>query len=263
MSKKEHMPEDAMRGICHVYFETGYEGSCLAFQDERHINKVSPSYGVWGSKTVWDSADSKRKGKTRNDAEVFRNGNWYPLPDPIQKDPDYIKSSLYRGESGGDREADKRLMDKYGFTIKYAKDRMDEWYGKGNWRLENSSTAITSDGSRVYYGGTPRTEPDRPYGIHRGGLTRVTVEWEDGLVESRLSNSLLEISFSYAGLHILKSGDELTVYDKNDPSLIIWTGIIQLGAGEHPGCPIQKGVDLETWKKWFQEEYPAMLIKLR
>jgi len=264
MSEKEPLQKGAMRGVCHIFFETGYEGSCLAFQDERCISKVSPSYGIWGNETVWDSANPARKGKTKNDAEVFKNNTWRPLPDPLQNDPDYFKSSLYCGEERGDREADKRLMDKYGFVIKYAADRMNEDYGERNWRLESPSTAVTSDGTRVFFGGTPNTEPEqRPYGVSAGALTRATVEWEDGAVEQRLSNSLLVRSFSYEGLHILKSGDELTVYDKSNPSRIVWNGIIQLRPNtKHPGCPIQKGVQLDEWKRWFSEEYPATLVKL-
>ncbi len=268
MGKGASAPKGMIRGVCTVFFETGYEGSCWAFQDNRYISKVSPSYGVWGRETVYDPANPERSGVTKDDAEVFRNGKWHPIPDPIQKDPDYRKSSLYCGEERGDRKADKRLMDKYGFTIKYFADRMDEKYGKGNWRLESPSTAITSDGARIFFGGTPSTEPERPYGVRPGELMRVTVEWKDGngrtrLIESRLSNSLLVTHFSYDGLHILGSGDELTVYDKYDPSRVVWKGIIQLRPNKiHPGCPIQKRVKLKEWVRWFSQDYPAILVKL-
>src|SRR3989344_7721710 len=98
MGKKNSVPKGGIRGVCLVFYETGYEGSCFAFQDEHYISKVLPSYGVWGNTDVWDSANPKRSGKTKDDAEVFRNDKWHPIPDPINKDPDYLKSSLYRGE---------------------------------------------------------------------------------------------------------------------------------------------------------------------
>ncbi len=264
MEKESYAPKNSLRGVLLIYIETGYEGSGWAFQDEHHISKVSPSYGIWGDETVWDSADPNRKGKTRDDAEVFHNGEWHPLPDPIQKDPDYVRSSLYCGEAGSNREADKRLMDKYGFIIKYAADRMNERYGEGNWRFESPSTAVLSDGTRVGLGTTPDIEPNRPYGVSANDLTRVTVKWSDGSVESRLSGSLLVKAYNYIGLHILENGDRLTVYDKDNPSRVLWKGIIQiLPNRKHPGIPIQMNVGRKKWCRWFLEGYPATLRKIK
>lgn len=269
--RKEKMSEEtknALEGVCAFYSETGTEGGYWAFQEKRFIIYVSPPYGIWENQTVWDLLNPNRKGKTRNDVKVLRDGKWCPLPDPIERDPDYFISSLFRGEERGDRDADKRLMKKYGFIIKYAADQMDERYGKGNWHLEKSSTAVTSDGTRVFYGGTPKTEPDRPYGVRIGELTRATVEWENGVIEQRLSDSLLVVSWNYEGLHILKDGDQLTIYSKDDPNKIVWSGTIKLrqyplftedafGMWIHAD---QEGVDRKTWAKWFFEEYPAKLI---
>ena len=77
--------------------------------------------------------------------------------------------------------------------------------------------------------------------------------------------------WSYDGLHVLEDNDELTIYLKEDPNKIVWSGKIELI--QHPlftesvrGMWIhtdQKGVGREIWARWFIEEYPAKLIKFR
>lgn len=72
----------------------------------------------------------------------------------------------------------------------------------------------------------------------------------------------------YEGLRILKNGDRLTIFDKNDPARIVWSGVINLR--EHPlftehvfGMWIhadQQGLNRETWARWFLEENPAEFI---
>lgn len=265
------MGKPTLEGILHFYSETGTEGGHWAFQDKHFITKISPSFGVFANQTVWDLNKPERRGKTLNKAEVFLKDEWLPFPDPMTEDPDYIASSLFQGEKRSDHEADKRLMERYGFGIKYAADRMDERYGKGNWHLEDQSTAVAPDGTRVIYGGTPSTEPQRPYGVPHNGLTRVTVKWDDDIVElKRLSNTLLVTSWSYEGLHILQNGDQLTIYhpDNNNE---MWLGIINLkqhdlftqhasGLWIHAD---QKGIDREVWAKYFFEKYPAKLVPFR
>lgn len=261
------MSKQKFSGVLTFHSETGTEGGYWAFHDRNYISKSMPRHGISEGRTVWDSENPNRKGITKKGAEVLRNGQWDPLPDPILDDPDYYESSLFRGERRGDREADKRLAEKYGFTIKYAADRLDERYGEDNWELEDPSTAVLSDGTRVSYGGTPITEPTRPYGL--GELTRVTVEWEDGKVEQRLSDSLLVETRDYEGLHILRDGDYLKIYDRENSEEIIWEGEIDLIEfpvfSEHVfGLWIhaeQKGIDREEWAEWFFEKYPAELIK--
>jgi len=263
--------EKGLLGVLHLFSETGTEGGYWAFQDNTFIKQVAPDYGIFGGQVVWDQANPERKGKTLQDCEVFRKGKWFPLPDPMQKDPDYVISSLFCGEPRGDREADKRLMKKYGFKIQYVADYMDERFGKGNWHLENPHTAVAADGTRYLHGGTPRTKPNRPYGVGSGGVTRVTVEWKDGTVEQRLSNSLLVSSWSYEGLHILKDGDELIIYEKDDLSKVVWSGLIKLkqhdvfsqdafGLWIHAD---QEGIDREKWATWFFAEYPARLMSIK
>lgn len=74
-------------------------------------------------------------------------------------------------------------------------------------------------------------------------------------------------AWSYEGLHIIKNGDQLTIFDKSKNEEIIWSGVINLrpfgvftqdvfGLWIHED---QIGIDRETWAKWFFEEYSAKL----
>lgn len=75
-------------------------------------------------------------------------------------------------------------------------------------------------------------------------------------------------SWSYEGLYILEDGDYLVIYDQRGVNRL-WEGIIELTL--HPlfqeevfGYWIhadQKGVDRETWGKWFLDCLPAEMIK--
>lgn len=73
-------------------------------------------------------------------------------------------------------------------------------------------------------------------------------------------------NWSYEGLHILKDGDELTIFSK-DCSSVVWSGKIELTTfslfTEHvSGLWIhadQKDVPRHIWGMWFFEEYPAFL----
>ena len=260
-----------LEGILHLHSETGTEGGYWAFQDKRFITLTSPSFGVFANQTVWDSNNPGRRGKIQDKNEVFLRGKWLPLPDPMTKDLDYVVSSLFQGEGRGDYEADKRLMERYGFKIEYAADKMNKRYGKGNWHLEDPLTAVTSDGTRLMYGGTPSTKPQRPYGIPQNGLTRATVKWDDGLVElKRLSNTLLVTNWSYEGLHILQRGDQLTIYQP-DNKTEVWSGIINLKQHdlftEHAsGMWIhadQIGIERDAWAEYFFKGYPARLVPYR
>jgi hypothetical protein len=76
-------------------------------------------------------------------------------------------------------------------------------------------------------------------------------------------------SWSYEGLHILEDGDRLTIFDREDGSMVVWKGEISLV--QHPlftedafGFWIhadQRGIERERWGKWFFGEYPAELVK--
>lgn len=77
-----------------------------------------------------------------------------------------------------------------------------------------------------------------------------------------------EERWSYDGLCVLKDGDYLTIFSKDNGTDIIWSGYIQLkplplftetafGMWIHAD---QEGLDREIWARWFMESYPAELI---
>ena len=265
------MSETILKGVVFFYSETGTEGGYWAFQDNQHIQLGTPSFGISNNTTVYNRNKKHRKGKTSN-CEIWFQKKWVPFPDPMQKDNDYRKSSLYKGEIKGDHEADRRLMEKYGFKIKYAEERLNERYGVGNWESDGDvSKAILKDGTKVHCGVTPYTEPHRPYGVPKNGITRVTVHWEDGDIEKKCSSeTLLAQTWDYEGLYILKNGDQLRIKEPNSER-IVWEGIIDLFqfplfTEEARGMWIhadQKGLSRNEWSKYFFEEYPAELVKKR
>lgn len=74
--------------------------------------------------------------------------------------------------------------------------------------------------------------------------------------------------WSYKGLHILKDGDYLMIFDKQDPRKLVWDDTIQLrhydSFTEHTSNGMwihsdQEGVPREVWEKFFLEGYPAKL----
>ena len=83
------------------------------------------------------------------------------------------------------------------------------------------------------------------------------------------SQFICKEGWSYEGLHILRDGDQLTIYDPNNIDITIWSGIINLkqydsfkevakGYWIHAD---QIGIDRETWANFFFNEYPATLCK--
>src|SRR3989344_1541964 len=72
---------------------------------------------------------------------------------------------------------------------------------------------------------------------------------------------------SYEGLHILENGDRLTIFSPDNPTQVVWFGVISLrqyppftenvfGYWIHAD---QEGVDREVWATYFFKEYPAEL----
>jgi hypothetical protein len=261
--------ENELKGVLNFFSETGTEGGYWAFQDEQHISLIPLEYGMWDESKVYDKKNPTRFGTVQTGAQLFHNGEWVPVHDPMSSEEDYFKSSLCCGESRGDLEADKRLMAKYDFTMEYAADSMDKRFGAGNWKLEDDGhIAIGPDNTKYFHGGTPHTHPQRPYGCGQGAIVRGTIKWQDEIMEERTSDSLLQERWSYEGLHTLENGDKLTIYDK-DSETILWQGTIDLeqydlftesaeGMWIHSD---QKGIARETWSHWFMEEYPANLDK--
>jgi hypothetical protein len=76
-------------------------------------------------------------------------------------------------------------------------------------------------------------------------------------------------SWSYEGLHILKTGDHLTILDKDGSGNVVWDGVIDLTEFTVFTDHIQnlwihnrqKNVDMQQWAKYFFEESPARLEK--
>lgn len=256
-----------LEGKLCFYSESGTEGGYWAFLDSKHINLNSPNFGVSNEQTVYDIENNTRKGIVSK-SSVLLNNIWFPLPDPMTQDRDYRESSLYKGEEQGDLSADNRLMEKYDFKIKYTEDKADEKYGKGNWEFSgHGKQIILKDGSKMSFGIS--CSPNRPYGIPQNAVTRVTVNWNDGIIEeNRKSDTLLIEQWDYKGLHILENHDILKIKDP-ETSNEIWEGKIKLkkfgvfqehakGAWIHAE---QKGIDRETWAEYFFNEYPATYKK--
>lgn len=77
--------------------------------------------------------------------------------------------------------------------------------------------------------------------------------------------------WSYEGLHILKDGDSLTIYSKENAEETVWDGEISLKRHplftEHVGGlwihADQNGIDRETWAGYFSNGHQAKLIPNR
>ncbi len=261
------MIKKILEGKLMLYSETGMEGGYLSIQDKEFIKLSLPTFGISDNCKVWDKDDSTRQGLT-SDTEVLVDDDWLVYPDPINNDPDYLISSLYCGEEHGDLDADSRLMDKYGFKIKYAEQRLDEEYGKDNWKIEEKLPhVILKDGTRLHFGGTPTTIPRRPYGIAQDGLARVTIHWNDNTVEyKKKSNELLIEQWDYKGLNMLKGEDILKVIDPVTKDIICQGQIdlipldifSQTKEGHFTKINLKDNANC-NWEKYFTENYYAEL----
>ncbi len=261
------MNNEIIEGKLVFHSQTGTEGGYWAFQDSNYISLVSPVFGVVDGVKVRDINDHTKCGLT-SDTEIYLNNEWLPWIDPIIKEADYRISSLFCGEERGDLSADKRLMDKYNFKIKYAAQQLNEMYGVNNWRIEGGlSKIILNDGTLLSFGCTPDTEPTRPYVIPQNGITRVTINWDNGEIEyQRKSDTLLVEQWSYKGLHVLKNGDKLKILHPLEKT-IVWDSVIELKPyypfNEHvDGWWIhadQKGISREEWSKFFFDGFLAIL----
>lgn len=76
-------------------------------------------------------------------------------------------------------------------------------------------------------------------------------------------------TWAIEGLHLLRDGDGLTVFDKEDPEKKLWSGKVSLRLRKSytelvvDGMIVHafpKNVPVETWKVWFFNEYPAQLM---
>ena len=243
------------------FSEQGMEGGQLAIIDINFIKLYTPKYGLQENEKVWDDNDNTKAGTTSN-PETYLDGSWVPSRDPILDEPDYKISSLFCGEERGDLDADKRLMEKYNFRMKYTQDKANDIYGVGNWKFRKPhSEIILNDGSIVMMGGTPNCEPKRPYSIPLAEFSRVTVIWNDGTRETkRKSDSLLVKSWSYEGLHILNETDYLKVIDQTTGNPIIEGQINLIPLKTFSQTKIGH-FENGDWEKYFTEEYYAEMYR--
>lgn len=104
-----------------------------------------------------------------------------------------------------------------------------------------------------------------------GQIALHVVRWDDGEQELVETDNLRAKYFSYNGLRLLENGDELTVFEKVDPSEIAWKGVVKLvehdeGIDRTLNHPFrlhhdQEGVDQNLWAHFFLSEYPGMLVR--
>ena len=258
------MTEKILEGKLLCYSETGMEGGYLSIQDIKFITLQAPTFGINNGSKVYNKTDNKRFGISSN-LEVLLDNNWLHLPDPIVKDKDYEISSLFCGEINGDKEADKRLSEKYNFKIKYSVERLNETYGQGNWKVDQKlPNVLLKDGTHLHFGDTPTTIPSRPYGITQFAKTRVTVNWSDGRVEYKVSSDNLLVEKSdYKGLHMLKDNDILKVLDPKTKNVICEGKLNEIPLTVF--SQTKKGhFDQDktcSWEQYFLENYYAELYR--
>jgi hypothetical protein len=263
------MTKTLLKGKLTTYAEQGMESGVLCFQDASQIKMtdIKTPFGLHENRKVWDKNDTKRIGVISN-LELLIEGEWKNYIDPITKDQDYKISSLYCGELKGSKDADKRLADKYGFKIKYSTERLNDSYGQGNWKIVGSlPNVILLDGTKVHFGDSPSTLPQRPYGITQDAQTRVSVDWNDGITEKeKLTKELLIEIWDFKGLHQLKETDYLKVFSV-DNKIVVCEGLVseirlRLFSQTFKGHfdQIVDG-DYKKWETYFTDKYNAELLR--
>lgn len=82
------------------------------------------------------------------------------------------------------------------------------------------------------------------------------VLWSDGTTSQHTKKELCVERWDLRGMYHPYNGDHLTIFDKDDPTKIVWKGKIQ----HRKGSQHQKGVDRKTWEGWFLRKHPAELV---
>lgn len=86
-------------------------------------------------------------------------------------------------------------------------------------------------------------------------------ENDDGKWMFSANNSPAAVNLQ-AGFWKVRNGDHLVVLNKDKPEQTLWEGTIHYQSHRQVGYPagkFQKGVDAQTWLKWFSHGYPAIL----
>jgi hypothetical protein len=141
-------------------------------------------------------------------------------------------------------------------------ERLNEKFGVGNWRYDGSLTNISlSDGTKMLFGDTPDTKPNRPYGITSDTKVRMTVSWSDGTVEyNKLSTHLFIERWDYSGLYTLKPDDLIIVFDKISKTEIDKGKVSEIGLRIFSDNKLGHFEKANMkWKKYFEEFYEAEL----
>lgn len=105
-----------------------------------------------------------------------------------------------------------------------------------------------------------------------GDVVDLEIEWKDGVTDVRPSDDILAETWSYDGLVLLNTGDELTIYDKIEPEQVAWQGLVnlishdELRVGPTLKHPFrlhhdQTGVDQNQWASWFLKGLPAKVYR--
>lgn len=260
------MKNKILEGKLTLFSEQGMEGGRLAIVDNKFHQLSFPEHGLQENIKVWDNIDNAKVGITSN-PESFLNNNWLPSRDPLINDPDYRISSLFKGEIHGDLNADDRLMRKYNFKIKYVKDKADDEYGLNNWKFTGHNRDIMlKNGKVIMMGESPSSFPQRPYHIPLADLSRVTVTWNDGTVETkRISNTLRVESWGgYEALNLLEETDYLKVLSPNSNNILCEGQINQIPLkpfSENIKGHFENVIDGNNWEEYFTKEYYAELYK--
>lgn len=80
-----------------------------------------------------------------------------------------------------------------------------------------------------------------------------------------------EETWSYEGLHIIRPGDHLTIYNK-EGNTVLWSGIVDIPDTANRAWTHEDtqrltawveslGIDPKTWASWFVHDHPALLRK--
>lgn len=253
-----------IKGKLYSYSEQGMEGGYLGIVDENFISLSIAKTILNDNQKVYDCKNPLREGIT-SDTEIFVNNAWVSIKDPkitdpILNDTDYKISSLYVGEEKGNKNADKRLMEKYHFKIIYKEEKADKLFGKGNWKFNKSKTQIISnEGKIMLLGGVPESIPHRPFSIPNAKKSSVTVHWKDGKIDKkRLSNTLLTEQIGLKGWHSLSKNDYIKVFDSTT-NKVLCEGVVkkiplQIFSATFEGHFTKKS---QHWKPFFINEYKA------
>lgn len=224
-----------MKGILFFHSETGTEGGYWAFQDELYMNLPPVQEGKQGM------------------YHCPRCGRCWDK----DRDTDEPKPTFYYL-----RPSYEIMLDEH--------TRSDEWYSDDATALDPTKKNRWS--TRMYY--KPMTFPLSPPPSEKFTELFNTESNENALECYEKGHERWDSPWdqhpkglwSYDGLHVLRNGYKLKVFDPTDGH-VVWDGVINLREHElftetAGGMWIhadQEGEDREAWARMFFEEFPAEL----